>query len=80
MWTSPIHPQELCIVRRGFIQSNENRAMIGPRSVFPLLPAARSNAASSCIRLFSAAKSDNFHALDVLPTIHKRIFDIGSAH
>jgi hypothetical protein len=37
------------------IQSNEKRAMIGPRSAFALLPAARSNEASSCIRLFSAA-------------------------
>jgi hypothetical protein len=40
---SPIHPQELCIVRRGFNQFKAMKiAVIGPRSVFPLLPAARS--------------------------------------
>jgi hypothetical protein len=36
------------------IQSNENRAMIGPRSVLPLLPAARSNEASFYIRFIEA--------------------------
>jgi hypothetical protein len=36
------------------IESNENRAMIGPRSVLPLLPAARSNEASFCIRFIEA--------------------------
>jgi hypothetical protein len=42
------------------IQSNENRPMIGPRSVFPILPAVRSHEASSCIRLFSAANRTIF--------------------
>jgi hypothetical protein len=34
--------------------------MIGPTSIFPMLPAERSNEASSCIRLFSAANHTIF--------------------
>lgn len=54
-------------------------------------PAERSNEASSCIRLFSAANrtiftlwtyNRNIQGLKfvVLPTIHRSIFYIGSAH
>src|SRR3984885_8756531 len=61
------------------IQSNENRAMIGPRASFRCWP----RRAAMRHRLHSfvlGCQSDNFHALDVLPTIHKRTFHTGSAH
>jgi hypothetical protein len=62
MSTSPIHPQETLhrTIWTRAIRSNENRAMIGPGSVFALLRVARSNEAASCICLFAAADRSIF--------------------